>query len=282
MRQPHGRFSLVNVLPARSARAELVEPIVVGLQIYFDILRLRQHGNGRGARMHTTLGLGLWHALHAMRTAFIVQFAIDPFALKAERDLAEPAPIRGTRFHDLALPPLLLRVVLVHLKQVVSEQRRLFAAGTRPNFHDAPRPIGVLTTDRRVEKLAPQFLALAARFWQLGRRQLLLVGRTLLRHPLQFGNFIDQRLEAAILRRHFGQRTVLASDCRQLRAFGEHRRVAHFPLEFFEPVELRIELFANGRHVSILAGTDRSAPRAHDQACIQRTDDNRRKKKGGS
>ena len=76
VRQPHGRCGLVDVLAAGAARAERVEPIVVGLEIDFDVFRLGQHGDRRGRGVDAALRFGLGHALHAVAAAFVLQLAV--------------------------------------------------------------------------------------------------------------------------------------------------------------------------------------------------------------
>ena len=41
-----------------------VEPVIVGLDIDLDVLRLGHHGNRSGRRVDAALGLGLGHPLH--------------------------------------------------------------------------------------------------------------------------------------------------------------------------------------------------------------------------
>jgi hypothetical protein len=88
VRQPDGRFGLVDVLPAGAAGTELVEPVIIRLEVDFDIFRLGQHRDGRDRGMNASLGFRLGNALHAVRSPLVAQLAIDGFPLKAERDLA--------------------------------------------------------------------------------------------------------------------------------------------------------------------------------------------------
>src|SRR5207245_11058989 len=136
----------------------------------------------------------------AVRAVFVAELPINAFAFEAERDLAEAAAIGRAGLQDLAPPPFFLGVVLVHLKQVLGKESGFLAAGPSANFHHAPPPIGILAADGRVEELAPQLLSLLADFRQLRSSQLLLVGRACLRHSLELRRFIDECLEAAILR----------------------------------------------------------------------------------
>src|SRR5262245_40765944 len=105
--------------------------------------------------MHAAFSFGLWHALHAVGATFVVQIAIDAVAFKGQRDLGEAATIGRAGLHDLALPAFFLGVVLVHLIQVLGEQRGFFATGTGANFHHAASAVGIFAADGHVEQLAP-------------------------------------------------------------------------------------------------------------------------------
>ena len=59
VREPHGGGGLIDVLTAGTARAERVEPVVVGLEIDLDFFRFGQHGDGGGRGVDAALGFGI-------------------------------------------------------------------------------------------------------------------------------------------------------------------------------------------------------------------------------
>src|SRR5271163_1804625 len=86
--------------------------------------------------MDAALRLGLRHALDAVTAAFEAEMAVGAVALDIDDDFLEPAALAGGEIADDELPAMRLGIPAVHLKQVADKERRLIAAGARPQFQE--------------------------------------------------------------------------------------------------------------------------------------------------
>ena len=192
-----------------------------------DVLRLGQHGDGRGRGVDAAGRLGVGHALHAVHAGFVFQLGEGAAAADFGDDFLVAAHRAFARGHDLDLPALLGGIALVHAEQVAGEQRRLVAAGAGADFEDdvalVHRVLGdereahLLLQRRRAAPRAPGFSASAIeRISAIGRRigdQARRARRARLRraiglhrldHRRELGEFARQ-LDVS-LRRHRGAR----------------------------------------------------------------------------
>src|SRR5437879_12166523 len=78
--------------------------------------------------MHSTLGLGLRHSLHAMHAAFVLQLGVGALPVDLESDLVVAADSGRRSIDHLHLPSFPLRPSRVHAKEICGEQRSLVAA----------------------------------------------------------------------------------------------------------------------------------------------------------
>src|SRR5262249_40578794 len=87
-------------------------------------------------RVDPPLRFRLGDALHAVAAAFIAEAPVDLVAGYAEDDFLVPPLLARAEGDLLDLPALVAGVLRVHPIEVAREDRRLVAAGARPDFHD--------------------------------------------------------------------------------------------------------------------------------------------------
>ncbi len=87
----HRRVGRVYPLASRAGGPADVDLQVVRLDFDIDSLRLGQHGDGNGARVHAALCLGGWHALYAVDAAFELELPEHVLPLNPEDDFLESA-----------------------------------------------------------------------------------------------------------------------------------------------------------------------------------------------
>ena len=170
--QGHPAVYLIDMLTARAAGMVDILAIVVRLQIDFNIFRFGHDHHGRRRRVDAALRFRFGPPLHAMPATFVLQFAVDSFALRRDRDLLEPAQLGGAGRQDLELPLLRLAMLLVHFKQVAGEQSRFVAPGPGPYLHDAPAAVGIFAAERQLQQLVPKRIPFSLQFGQLRFGQL--------------------------------------------------------------------------------------------------------------
>ena len=127
-----------------------------------DLLRLGQHGDGRGRGVDAAGRLGVGHALNAMHAGFEFELGEGAAAADFGDDFLVAAHRAFARGHDLDLPALLGGVALVHAEQIAGKQRRLVAAGAGADFeNDVALVHRVLGEERDAqllfERRAPRF-----------------------------------------------------------------------------------------------------------------------------
>jgi hypothetical protein len=120
--------------------------------------------------MNAALRLGRRHALNAVTAALILQLAVDAFALERQGDFLEAAKLGRAMVEDFYLPALGLGMALVHFIQVAGEQRRLVAARTAADFHDATGAVRIGAAEGERQQFIPELLPGVDQFRQLGLR----------------------------------------------------------------------------------------------------------------
>ena len=172
-------FGLVDVLAAGAAGAQRVDAQIGVVDGDVDVLRLGQHGDGRGRGVDAAGRFGVGHALHAVHAGFEFELGEGAAAADFGDDFLVAAHRAFARGHDLDLPALLGGIALVHAEQIAGEQRRLVAAGAGADFeNDVALVHRVLGQEREAQLLLERG---AARFelglFRLGDGAHLGVGR---------------------------------------------------------------------------------------------------------
>src|SRR5262245_29260996 len=106
-----GAFGLVDVLPTGAARAHALPFDVLVLDVNLHLVRLGQHGYGRGRGVNSSLLLGLGHALHAMAAALVAQVLIDAVAADAEDNFLEAAVLAWVEGNAFDAPAAVAGIV---------------------------------------------------------------------------------------------------------------------------------------------------------------------------
>mmetsp|Transcript_9135 Transcript_9135/g.22413 ORF Transcript_9135/g.22413 Transcript_9135/m.22413 type:complete len:334 (-) Transcript_9135:570-1571(-) len=123
-----GGLDLVDILPTRPAGPSRLELDVIHVELHAHIIRLRHDGHGRGGRVDAALSLGDGNTLHPVHPRLEFEFAVDLVALHLHHGWL----LR----YDLAPPPLVTGILLVHPQQVLCPYAGLVAARARPDLHD--------------------------------------------------------------------------------------------------------------------------------------------------
>src|SRR5436309_84414 len=133
---PHGGVGRVHALTALAAGAIHVDLEIAFGDLDVDLLGLREHGDGRGRSVDTTLCLGHRHALDAMHARLEFQLAVRAFAGDPEDDLLETTLLRIALRQHLDLPAMALGVARVHPVEIEREERRFFPTLPGADLHD--------------------------------------------------------------------------------------------------------------------------------------------------
>mmetsp|Transcript_24717 Transcript_24717/g.82166 ORF Transcript_24717/g.82166 Transcript_24717/m.82166 type:complete len:378 (-) Transcript_24717:300-1433(-) len=134
VRQVDRRLDLVDVLPARAARASRVHLDVAGLDLDGNLVHLGHDSDRRRRGVHAPLRLCRGHALHTVDARLELELRVDRLALDLERRVAHTACVGVRGGHDSRLPALRLGVARVEREQVVRPNRGLVAAGARADL----------------------------------------------------------------------------------------------------------------------------------------------------
>mmetsp|Transcript_14019 Transcript_14019/g.45236 ORF Transcript_14019/g.45236 Transcript_14019/m.45236 type:complete len:352 (-) Transcript_14019:323-1378(-) len=134
VRQVDRRLDLVDVLPARAARASRVHLDVAGLDLDGNLVHLGHDSDRRRRGVHAPLRLCRGHALHTVDARLELELRVDRLALDLERRVAHTACVGVGGRHDSRLPALRLGVARVEREQVVRPNRGLVAAGARTDL----------------------------------------------------------------------------------------------------------------------------------------------------
>ena len=144
----HGRVGRVDRLPAGPRGAVDVDLQVVRVDLHVDVLGLGQHRDGRRRGVDASLGLGLRHALDAVRAALELEHRVGAVALDRERVLAL------ADLQRLGLEAEALGVAGQHPVEVAGPQAGLLAAGAALDFDDhALLVVGVALDHRQADLL---------------------------------------------------------------------------------------------------------------------------------
>ena len=187
-------------------------------------LRLRQHRDGRGGRVHAPLRLRRGHPLHPVHPGLELQPAVHVLPGEGRGGLLDAARL-GRRGGDELEPPTgFPGEHLVHSEQVRGEERGLVAPRARADLEDHS---GVVRLVRGEQEMRERLLERGGRLFQ--RREFIL--RHLRHLRVDAGRFGDDLLERRRLVAAFLDGGVRADDAfgaRELfidaRDFGGRRR----------------------------------------------------------
>ena len=136
------RFRLVHVLAAGAAGAHRVDLQIGFVDVEVDLLRLRQHGDGRRRGVDAPLRFGRRHALHAMHAALV----FEPREGAASGDLGDDFLVAARRAlahgEHLDLPALGFRIFQIHAEKIAGEQRGFVAARSGAHFENDVALVG--------------------------------------------------------------------------------------------------------------------------------------------
>ena len=137
MREPHRGVRRVDALSAVSGGAGDIHPHVLRRNVDFNIVvNLRHHRDSRGGGMNAPSRFRLRNALHAVNAGFVLEPRICPLTIHGKRHklhAAESGFLHILRGNLKAAP---FRVVHIHPVELRGKERRLLAAGARPDFED--------------------------------------------------------------------------------------------------------------------------------------------------
>ena len=86
VRDAHRRVGRVHALAARTARAERIDPQILGVDLDVDLFGLGQDRDGGRRRVDPAARLGRRHALHAVDAALVLQAAVGVLAFDDRDD----------------------------------------------------------------------------------------------------------------------------------------------------------------------------------------------------
>ena len=135
--------------PPGPRRAVDVDLQVALVDLDLGVLRFRHHSDGRGRRVDASGGLGLGHALHAMRAALELEDRVRAIALDREHAFLQPAAVVRVRLDLLELEPAALGVALQHPLQLGRPERRLVAADALADLDDHVLVVGRVALGER-------------------------------------------------------------------------------------------------------------------------------------
>ena len=93
MSDPHCAVRGVDALPARSLRAEDVDPEILVFDLDVDLLRLGEHGHRRRGRVDAPLRFGHRNPLHPVDARFVTQGPVHAGPTSREDGFLQPAEI---------------------------------------------------------------------------------------------------------------------------------------------------------------------------------------------
>ena len=135
MGDANGGIGFVDMLSARAGSAIGINAQIGGIDgNRFHVFAFRENGNGSGAGVNASAAFRFRHALHAVRARFKFERGIDVFATDAADDFFIAAVFAGIFRKDFQLPAFVLRVFVIHAKEIAGKNRRFIAARTGANF----------------------------------------------------------------------------------------------------------------------------------------------------
>ncbi len=186
--------------------------------------------------MNASLGLGLRHALHAVRAGFELELGVDVVTLDAGNHFLVAAVLALTLGEDLDAPALLLGIARIHAEQIAGKDRRLVAASAGADLEEHVAPVVGVLGQQHALQIGFQRLELGLGFADLLLGHLAHVGIAVLEQRLSALEILlhlaqlpigdDHRLDFGVLA-GIGAKTALIAD-----DFG----VAEQCGEFFETV----------------------------------------------
>ena len=124
------------------------------VQLHVHPFRLRQHGHRGGGGLDAAIGLRHRHPLDPVDAALEFQPGPGALALDEDAALLHAPQLRLVQLHGVSPPAPGGSVHGVHPQQRRGEQRRLLAAGTRPDLQDHVLPvIGILGQQQELQLL---------------------------------------------------------------------------------------------------------------------------------
>ena len=136
MRQPNGGVGGIDPLTTGARGAEDVGAYVLAPQLHVHLVRLWQHGDRSGGGLYPPLRLGHRDTLHAVDAALVLESAVDLLPLYGKDDRLKAAHRPLVHRRDVAAPPLLGAVLLVHLEEIPCKERRLIAPRAGADLHN--------------------------------------------------------------------------------------------------------------------------------------------------
>src|SRR5262245_53262096 len=230
VREADRALGLVHLLAAGAARAHLVlAHVLVPVDLDVDLLRLGQHGDGRGRRVDAALRLGLGHALHAVHAALEPQEVVRAVARHLRHDLLEAALLGGALVEHLDLQLVLAAVVRIHVEEVAREDAGLVAADARADLEDDVAVAQLVAVGERALGLAPELGEPRLDVADLGLRELGHLGVARRDHLLRVGDRLLHGRDLAVDARDLAQRAHLAGDHADLVVVHDDGRVLEHP-----------------------------------------------------
>src|SRR4051794_41565594 len=104
------RIRRVHALSTGPARAERVDPQVLGIDMNVHFFGLRQYRDGGGGGVNPAARLGRRDALDSMHAALVLQAAVDPAPFDCRRHFLGASSAAFAEVQDIYAPALPLRV----------------------------------------------------------------------------------------------------------------------------------------------------------------------------
>ena len=230
------------MLSAGAGGAELIDPVIFGAQVDFDVFRFGHDGDGGGGGVDASLGFGFGDALDAVPAALVLQVAVDVFAFEGEGDFFEAPHFGGAMVHDFGPPTFNVGVPPVHFVEVAGEEGGFFAAGAGADFHDAAGAKGIFAPDCHRQEFVPDGFASLAELDEFGFGEVTFFGGISgLGHFLAAADVFAEFLEFAVADGEAREAAVFAHDRRHPGPIGEDGGVGHFAFELLEACVLFFE-----------------------------------------
>ncbi len=208
MGDTYRRLGLVDMLATGPRSPVDINTQIRRVNIDFDILGFRQHGNGTGRRMDTPLGLGFRDALHPVGATFVLEPRVGAFTGNHGDDFFEATHLRFGAAEQLNFPALVFCIAGIHAKQVPGKQGSLVTAGAGPDFkNDIPIVIRIFRQQHHLELLF-KLLLFGFQFGDLCTGHLTNFGIAVLEQFLAAGNLFPDLAIALVAVDHINQFSV--------------------------------------------------------------------------
>ena len=225
MRDAHRGIGRVHRLPARTRRAERVNPQILRLDFDVDFIGFGQYGDGGSRSVNAALLLGLRNALHAVHAALILQLGIDFVPLNRSNHFLHSAKRRRRAFQNFHLPALCFRVARIHAEKLPGKERGFDAAGSGADFDEhALLVVGIFRQQQELELALGSFLPRGERLFLFVRHLLHLGVFPFQEKLVRPGEVLDDLLVLAVFRDNFFQFGVLLGNFLEARGIADHFR----------------------------------------------------------